>query len=133
MASAVVIILPIVLLPPAHSVLWALLCEELVANSEGAPLPGDRDAGSASVDGHVCAAGGGEGFAVPAGPPVLQAQPGDPRHQIELARPGVPRDDRVQAHALAREDHVALLVPLRHGIVAPHVEAHLVDDDSFGI
>ena len=33
---------------------------------------------------------------------TLQPQPGDTRHEIELARPCVPGDDRVQAHAIAR-------------------------------
>src|SRR5262249_17699062 len=53
--------------------------------------------------------------------------------QIELAWPGVARNDRVDTHALTREDHMAFLELLRHGVVAAHVEPDLVDGDSLCI
>ena len=45
----------------------------------------------------------GERLAVPTVPTLLQAQPGDPRHEVELGRPCVSLDDRIQLHAGARD------------------------------
>ena len=89
--------------------------------------------GSASVDGHVRAAAGVERLSVPAAPTALQAQARDPRHEIELARPCVPLDDRIQTHARPGEGHVALLEHLRRRIVAKHIEPDLVDSDGFRV
>jgi hypothetical protein len=55
---------------------------------------------SAPVDRHDVVLAG-ERLAVPAVPTLLQAQPGDPRHEVELGRPCVSGDDRIQAHARA--------------------------------
>src|SRR5829696_3411516 len=88
---------------------------------------------SASVDGNAITASGGERFSVPTSPALLQPQPGDPRHEIELARPRIPGDDWIQAYALSRQGHVALFEELLHGIVASHIQPHLADSYGFCI
>ncbi len=93
---------------------------------------GDLNADSASADGYNVAVRG-ERFPVPAAPPLLQTQPGDPCHEVELARPRVPLRHREQTHALARQEHVTLVDVLCHGIVPQHIEADLVDFDGLGV
>src|SRR5215203_4492048 len=87
------------------------------------PAPGQdwtpmkADVPSAPIYRHVPLARAGERLAFPAAPAVLQAQPRDARHQIELARPGVPGHDRLQTHPLAGHNHVAFVEALRHGVM----------------
>src|SRR5215213_11954048 len=77
--------------------------------------------------------GGRERFPVPSSPSVPEAQSSDARHQIEFTRPGVARHDRIDAHAVAGEHHMALVEQLAYWIVPPYVEAHLVDADRLGV
>src|SRR5919112_630075 len=56
---------------------------------------------SATVDRHDVVLVG-ERLAVPAVPALLQAQPGDLGHEVELGRPCVSLDYRIQLHARAR-------------------------------
>ena len=72
---------------------------------------------SASVDRHDVVLAG-EPFAVPAVPALHQAQPGDPRHEVEFGRPCVALDDRIQAHPRAGNGHVA------------HVDAESIEIDT---
>src|SRR5215210_8859457 len=87
---------------------------------------------SPSVDRHDVLLAG-ERFAVPAVPTLLQAQPGDPCHEVELGRPGVSLDDRIQAHARARDGYVALIEHLLRRIVTKHIEPYRVDFDGLRI
>src|SRR4051812_32766526 len=89
------------------------------------------EARSASVDRDVPPALGGEGLLLPAAPAVLETQPSNARHQIELARPGVAGDDRRDTHSSTGQHHVALVETLRHGIMATDVEPHLANVDPF--
>ena len=63
-----------------------------------------------------------EPFSLPPTPALLQAEPRDPRHEIELARPRVPLDDRIQADARRGEGYVALLQHLCRRVVAQQIE-----------
>src|SRR5215203_1176480 len=83
--------------------------------------PMKADVPSALIYRHVPLAHGGERLLFPAAPAVLQAQPRDARHQIELARPGVAGHDRLQTHARAREGHMGLVEDLRYGVMATDV------------
>src|SRR5918994_3381385 len=75
----------------------------------------------------------GERLAVPAVPALFEAQPGDPRHEVEFGRPGVSLDDRVQPHARVRDGHVALVEHLLRRIVAKHIEPYRIDLDGLRI
>src|SRR5215217_7392325 len=103
------------------------------------PAPGQdwtpmkADVPSAPIYRHVPPARAGERLVFPAAPAVLEAQPRDARHQIELARPRVPGDDRRDSHPGARQHHVALVEALRHGIMATDVQTHLANVDAFRI
>src|SRR5215207_2081755 len=87
---------------------------------------------SASVGRHDVALTS-ERFAVPAVPTLLQAQPGDPRHEVELGRPCVSLHDRIQLHARARDGYVALVKHLLRRIVTKHIEPYCVDFDGLRI
>src|SRR5215203_3194121 len=87
---------------------------------------------SASVDRHDVVLAS-ERFPVPAVPAFHQAQPGDPRHEVEFGRPCVALDDRIQAHPRAGNGHVALVEHLLRRIVAKHIELYCVDFDGLRI
>src|SRR5215216_980508 len=91
--------------------------------------PMKADVPSALIYRHVPLAHGGERLLFPAAPAVLQAQPRDARHQIELARPRVPCHDRRDTHPGAGQHHVALVEALCHGIMATDIEPHLANVD----
>ena len=64
---------------------------------------------------------------------VVEAEAGDPGHEVELGGPGVALHDRVEPDAGLRDRDVVLLEDLGRRIDAQQVEAHLVDPDRLGL
>ena len=59
---------------------------------------------------------------VPSGVSLGELEARQPRHQVELARPAVPKRHGEPAEALGVEDEVLLEEPLRRRVVARHLE-----------
>src|SRR4051794_35878848 len=96
-----------------------------VAGNEGAA----NRFGSTPIDGDMPPAAASERLLLPSAPAVREAEPSDPRHEVEFARPGVAVHDRGEPHAFPGEDDVAFVQDLGDGIVAADVQPHLVDLD----
>src|SRR5215471_19468455 len=89
--------------------------------------------GCSLVDADVAPAGGGEGFAVPAAPSFVQAEPGDAGHEVELWGVGQAEANRCEHDGVGADVDVVVVEDLAYRVVVAYAQCDLVYPDFLGI